>query len=335
MATSATTATDAPRITTGPIGSLFSSDRARAVITPLLRGDSYEAVVSEIHILARRKPDILKCTGESIVMAVADGLRWGLIFGETVHMVPFNEKVKYLDEEGRQQEKKEWRAHAIIGWKGAIEMVIRSGSARDIDAQCVYRNELREDDPTRCFFVRQGTSPDVQHFPILDDTKRGELVGAYCIARITQYHKKVVWMSAAEINAIRHEHSKQHKDGPLKPWYARKTLVLQMGNRLPRNIKLDKALTAMRAEQEIEDVETVEIEVTDTRPASAPAQQSAQRALTEGPAREIDISHLREEAPVRRRLSDDELDDMRFAGGFNGNDDDPRDVSEIGHRPGF
>lgn len=286
-----------PHIETGPIGSLFASERARQLVTPLLRGEKYELVVNEIHILARRKPDILKCTGESIIMAVCDGLRWGLIFGETVHMVPFNEKVKYIDAEGLQQEKKEWRAHAIIGWKGAIEMVIRSGAARDIDAQCVYENEL----PT--FVIRQGTDPDVQHFPILDPKGRGKLAGAYCIARISSFHKKIVWMSIEEIDAIRKEFSKQHKDGPLKPWYARKTVVLQMGNRLPRNIKLDRALVAMQADERVLDAEEVEATVTESWPAPA------MRALGEGPAQPIDTSKLRRGVPVEVDISDMEPGD--------------------------
>lgn len=292
-----------PGIETGPVGRLFARPDIKAMITPLLRGDSYEAVVSEIHILVRRKPDILKCTGESIVMAVADGLRWGLIFGETVHMVPFNEKVKYLDEQGRQQERKEWRAHAIIGWKGAIEMIIRSGSARDIDAQCVYENELDT------FVVRQGSDPDIQHNQIWDEKKRGKLVAAYCIAYITQYRRKVVVMSVAEIDAIRKEFSKQHKDGPLTPWYARKTLVLQMGNRLPRNIKLDKMLGALTAEDRIALAEDVEAVVT-----QAPAVPT-RLALGEGdaPMQMIDTNKLRQGVPVGVSFSDDELDAQRFA----------------------
>lgn len=327
-----TAAPEMPRIETGPIGSLFNSERARAMIMPLLRGDSYEAVVSEIHILARRKPDILKCTGESIIMAVADGLRWGLIFGETVHMVPFNEKVKYIDDQQRQQERKEWRAHAIIGWKGAIEMVIRSGSARDIDAQVVYEHELAYADERKNFAVRQGTDPDVTHYPILDEKKRGKIVGAYCIARITQYHKKVVWMSVEEINAIRREFSKQHKDGELKPWYARKTVVLQMGNRLPRNIKLDKALSSIRSDETIEDVEEIDAEITDSRMASAAPTVPVQRALTEGPAREIDISHLREAEPVRRGMSDDDRMERANAAFSHGDtESDPR--GDSGFKP--
>lgn len=313
----------APRIETGPIGTLFSTARARALITPLLRGATYDAVVSEIHILVRRNPKIIECTGESIIMSVCDALRWGLVFGETVHMVPFNEMVDYQHDIGggelRWRERKELRAYAIVGWKGAIELVVRAGSARDVDPQVVYENELAN------FAIRLGTKPDVQHFRILDPEKRGPIVGGYCVARITEYHQKVVWMAAQEINELRKKYSKQYKDGPLEAWYVRKATVLQMCNRLPKNRKLDEALQVMNVEQRIVEADDVEATVTSAAPAPA---VPTQRALGAGPVQTIDTRTLRQTEPVEVRvqshvghtlragvpihppLSDDELDRM-------------------------
>jgi recombinational DNA repair protein RecT len=99
--------------------------------------------------------------------------------------------------------------------------VKRSGAARHVDAKCVYENEV--------FRYEEGTHPFIEHHPIMDPTARGKMVGAYAWAMINQRTPiKIAVLSVAEIDEIRQKNSKSHKEGPLEPWYACKTMVHQV-----------------------------------------------------------------------------------------------------------
>lgn len=306
----------------GPIGALFKSDKARAMITPLLRGVSYEAVISETYILLKKKPELLKCTGESILWSVADCLRVGLVFGETAHMVPFNTKVTTVDPgTGRESEHWEDRANFIVGWKGAIELVVSSGVARDVDAQLVYENEFVYPDPRKNFDVRYGSDPDINHYPQLRAEDRGALAGSYAVARLNQTQKKVLWMPLSESEAIRQKYSKQHKKGPMPDWYPRKTVVLHLCNKLPKNAKLREYMQVMEHSLEMESIEEVEARVTD-----------APRMLGEGAIQPIDTRRA-QGVPEYSWLDDDDRIEAANRAMANVEDIDPR--GEPGHKAPF
>jgi phage RecT family recombinase len=182
---------------------LLSEDAKRQIIPLLPHGVSLDRVVSTIHQVTADNPEILECTPASIIMAVGRGVKWDLDFGETVHLVPFNVKVSKRGEADRWEK----RAKAIRDYKGDIELVVGSGAARAVDAQCFYENEP--------FKYEQGTNPFIEHHPIVDEKQRGKMVGAYGWARINVHVIKIAVMSVAEIDEIRRTKSKQWKEGPL------------------------------------------------------------------------------------------------------------------------
>jgi len=236
------------------IASLLENENARKHIEALLpEGTSYQRVVREAYQAAARNPAILECTPASIVLAVGQAVAWDLTIGETVHLVPFNEKV------GNDYEK---RLKAVRDYKGDIELVVRSGAARSIEAQCVYKNETFEHE--------DGTSPRILHRRIMDTKARGPLVGAYAIARLSHYNILIASMSVDEIDAIRQKHSKQWKSGEMPAWYARKTLIHQVCKAIPKNPKLASILALFDKEDE---------ELNDMQPAAA---------LSPAPVREIE-----------------------------------------------
>jgi recombination protein RecT len=221
----------------------FVTPAAQAVIAPLLkRGVTYDRVLTEVYLAVRKNPQLQECTGESMLESVARCLVWDLVIGETVHLVPFSVKVKGVN---GQRDTWESRAQAIRDYKGDIELVVRSGAARYVDAQCVYKNEL--------FEYEQGSDPFIKHRPILHVDSRGPLIGAYAVAKISSRDLRIVWMSVEEIDAIRLKLSKQWKeewvDGkkvPITldkiPWYAKKTVIHQVTKTLPKTPALQAAL---------------------------------------------------------------------------------------------
>lgn len=224
---------------------ILLSDEARNQIAPLLpHGISLERVVSTIHAVVAENEKLLECTPASLIMAVSKGVKWDLEFGETVYLVPFDVKVSVKGKPDRWEK----RAKAIRDYKGDIELVVGSGAARAVDAQCFYENEF--------FKYEQGTSPFIEHRPIVDVVKRGKMLGAYGWARISVHSIKIAVMSVEEIDKIRQEKSKSWKEGPLPDWYARKTLVHQVTKAIPKNPRLAKVLKDFEEEDtEIPDAE--------------------------------------------------------------------------------
>lgn len=245
--------------------SLLQTEEARARITPMLRGVSYDRILGEVFLVTSDSPAILQCTPGSIVGAVARACSWGLAIGETVHLVPFNTKVKGLN---GQKDRWEMRCKAVQDYKGKIELIVAAGGAKSINAQCVYEKEH--------FEYLAGTSPQIIHRPAMKASERGALIGAYAVGdHGAGRAQSVVWMPLADIDAIRLSHSKQWKEGACPPWYARKCAVHQLAKMLPKSALVAKAMKRLlEDETEIDDVVTDD--VGGARPASEPvAVQSA------------------------------------------------------------
>jgi recombinational DNA repair protein RecT len=174
------------------VAKLLDTDAARSVILPLLGdGVAFSRVVQETYLAAKENPEILECTQESVVRAVAKAVSWDLAIGETVHLVPFNVKVSKQGEQDRWEK----RLKAMQDYKGKIELIVRAGVARSVSAECVYENEL--------FQLELGSHPFLRHQPSRDVAGRGKMLGAYAVADLGQRHQPVIkYMPAGEIDAI-------------------------------------------------------------------------------------------------------------------------------------
>lgn len=200
-------------------------EQARERIEPFLPpGLAFNVVMSDVYIATRKNPDLLKCDPESLVLAVCEIQQRGLRVGVTAHLVPKGGKV--------------------CAWndiRGDIEMIVRSGAARDIEYRCVYEGEHFE-------YTEGVGTPHLVHHVSQDPKTRGKMKGAYAIFYITTMRARVHWMLADEINAIRQKHSLQWKSGDLQPWYAWKTVIRQGAKYLPKNPALARAYAAWEQE---------------------------------------------------------------------------------------
>jgi phage RecT family recombinase len=112
-------------------------------------------------------------------------------------------------------------ATLYTSWRGLTVAAKRWGGLTDFSAQVVYANEP--------FAITQGTSPEVRHEIIPNAERRGDLVGAYCIAYMQTGIVKVEYMDRAQIDRAKAvSESKDSQYSPWKNWYeemARKTVV--------------------------------------------------------------------------------------------------------------
>jgi phage RecT family recombinase len=233
----------APYALRSPIADTLRSPEALAVIAPLIpKGVDFEEVLIEVYRAYTVNNDIARCTPPSIALAVGTAVQLGLQIGRTVHLVPVRTKVS----KGSEAERYELRLNAWTDYKGDIELVVRSGAARHVDAQAVY-----EGDPL--FDYELGDSPFVRHRPQLDAEKRGKLIAAYSVAYLTGGGtlKKIAVMSIADIEKVR-KGSKQWNQEKLAicpEWYAVKTVIHRNCKTLPKNDRLAQVLALFERQE--------------------------------------------------------------------------------------
>lgn len=239
----------------------FVTNKAKALLEPMLKplGLEYEQLLSELYFAIQKAPALAKCTPESLLQSAHRILSWGLTIGEKAYLVPFGTE-----------------ATAVMDYKGAIDLVVRAGGARYIDAQCVFANEP--------FAYEQGTSAFIKHQPIMSPAKRGPLIGAYAVAKISGQDVKIIVLSREEIDAVRQKHSKQWKSGKLDDllWYCQKTCVRRIVKQLPMNARM--AIVAKAFEDEHAQIEN-----------GLRAQDRIESGTPPAAEVEQDISHMVEE----------------------------------------
>jgi recombination protein RecT len=283
MMTATATAPAGVALTRSRVAAILLTDEAKQQIMPLLPpGVAIQVVVSEVNRAVVENPELLECTPVSLIMAVSSIVKWDLEIGQTAYLVPFKTKV------GDRYEK---RAKALRDYKGDIELVVRSGAARKVDAKCVYANES--------FKYEEGTQPYIEHHPITDPAKRGEMLGAYAYAKLGRYELKIAFMSVSEIDEIRQAKSQSWKAGVLPAWYAKKTVIHQVTKSLPKNPALAEVLRAFEKEEKEEQIPDGEFEVVDEMPVAAES-VSVQTPAPTDPATEGQVKRLRELAADSR-----------------------------------
>lgn len=229
-------------------------ESVRNAIEPLLiEGQKYERIVREIANAAADNNDIFKCSVDSIVRAVTKAISYDLMIGDGVFLVPRKDRSADAKPKLRAQ----------IGYRGKIELMLRYRAAKFIDYHCRYANEHY-----RCEY---GSNAFIEHRPIMDPEKRGELVGAYAFAKVTQFDIIPVEMHRSEIDAIRAKYSQAWKTEtvwennqkvvkPIAldaiPWYCEARVVHRLGKKVPMRGQLASILASDHGDED--DLESIE-----------------------------------------------------------------------------
>ena len=140
-----------------------------------------------------------------------------------------------------------------LGWKGYVQLALRSGQFKTISACPVYEGQLVENNPLTGFkFDFSNKKSDV-------------IIGFASYFSLINGYEKTLYMSTEEINAHGKRFSKTFGNGVWKSDYnamAQKTVLKLLLSRFaPMSIELQKAVVADQAI--IRDVENMEVEYVD------------------------------------------------------------------------
>lgn len=118
---------------------------------------SAQHLLAYAHLAIANEPKLALCTGHSLVASVLESVALGLPIGVLGQcwLVPFKDK-----------------ATLIIGYRGMIELAMRSNRVSRVDSAIVRANDV--------FRVSRGTHPTIVHEPDLD-SPYGDVKAAYAV----------------------------------------------------------------------------------------------------------------------------------------------------------
>lgn len=175
----------------------------RAELAPLLpKGVPFSLWLQRCLFAVNRNPDLLKCTPESLQLAMRESLALSLPIGgaiEKSYILPYNNKKK-----GKKE------AKLVLSYKGLIELVRRSGELASVRCQSV-----REGDQ---FEIIDGTEQELRHKPSLDAERDSrQITHVYVVFRMKDGSRVYDVWSAQAIN----KHKERYVPGwtnPDSPW---------------------------------------------------------------------------------------------------------------------
>jgi recombination protein RecT len=165
---------------------------------------------------ANRQPKLLSCTKESIWQSVLDCAAMGLepdAWGRA-YLVPYEDR-----------RNNRVLCQLIIGYKGLVELAMRSGRVKSIKSEVVYERDE--------FAYAFGLNERMDHIPAQGD--RGRATHAYAYAILTDGGHVFEVLSVADVERVR----SRSKGGQSGPWQtdwemmARKTAIRRLAKMLP------------------------------------------------------------------------------------------------------
>lgn len=208
-----------------------------------------------------KTPALQDCTVESIYGCVHQSAQLGLELGNVLghaYMVPYRDNKKDVTV-----------AQFIPGWRGLVFLAVTSGAAKSIEAHVVRENDE--------FELVYGSEPRLHHRPALSGTP-SKAIGAYALAKLPDGERLWIWMSTAEIEAVR-ARSKAAQSGPwVTDWdeMASKTTIRRLVKRLPLS---EKGRDAVGAALEAEDASVIDIQVAPAREVPATRTEAVKAKL--------------------------------------------------------
>jgi recombination protein RecT len=169
----------------------------------------------------RTNPKLLACDINSLMGGVMEAAKLGLepgLMGQC-YLIPFENR-----KAGRVE------AQFIIGYKGLIDLVRRSGQVSTIEARTVYQNDE--------FDYSYGLDDKLVHKPALID--KGAPIAYYAIAKMKDGGYSFLVMSHQEAEQYRDKYAKSKNFGPWKDEFdamARKSVLRQLIKYLPISVE--------------------------------------------------------------------------------------------------
>jgi len=189
-----------------------------------------------------QNPDLQECDPTSFVAAAIQAAQLGLWPDQNLghaYLVPF-----------RDRKRKTKRVQLILGYRGLIELMMRSGKVKAVQAEVVRAGDK--------FSFRLGTNPEIEHVPKLNND--GDIVAAYAVATLADGTRTFQVIDRKRIERAR-EARAARDEGPWATDFeemAKKTAVRALAKYL--QLSIDATVAAVIDEYEERGIETAKAE---------------------------------------------------------------------------
>lgn len=197
-----------------------TQNRIAAVLPPHVKLDRFNAVFSQA---IRGVKDLDKCEPMTVIGGIIMASQLGLELNtpqQQAFLLPFRK--------GRDQ----FIAQLIIGYRGMVELVGRTGLNASFYASEVYTNDV--------FHERRGSVQELVH-EIVDYENRGDFKGAYAVAKIPGRADSWTFLPKAEIEKAKAVNKGSASEySPWSNWYdemAKKTAFRRLFKWLPSSVE--------------------------------------------------------------------------------------------------
>jgi len=177
-----------------------------------------DAFMLGIETAIRKTPKLLQCSESSLFIAIATLAEAGLVpLYDLGYLIP-----RY------NRDASTYEAHAQFGYKGLIDMLLRSGRVAGVDSEIVHEGDE--------FAYQRGLSPDIYHVPALSVGEK-PVTHIYAIAWPTDPNAKPWFevMTHAQVEHIRKVSADAKSPAWRNHWgqMARKTAIRRLCNYIP------------------------------------------------------------------------------------------------------
>lgn len=193
------------------IGSYLTGDAVKQRINQVIGGKDGQRFISAVVSAVQTNPGLQECTNQSILSAALLGESLKLSPSPQLgqyYMVPFNDK-----ERGKV-------AQFQLGYKGYIQLAIRSGQYKKLNVLAIKAGELVKFDPL---------NEEIEVKLIEDEEQReaAETIGYYAMFEYTNGFRKAIYWSKKKMLAHADKYSQAFSanGGTVKTRYGEKTKV--------------------------------------------------------------------------------------------------------------
>lgn len=196
-------------VTKQGINTYLQSEAVKNNIVSVIGKDESQRFISSVVSAVQTNPQLSECTNSSILSAALIGHSLKLPQSPQLQMfylVPFNNTKKVKDENGREKEVKVKEAVFQLSYRGYLQLAMRSGQYRRINACEIKQGELKSYNPITEEYVFEA---------ITDYEKRKDLpvVGYYAYFEMTNGYKKELYWSKEQMDAHAKKYSMSYRKG--------------------------------------------------------------------------------------------------------------------------
>lgn len=191
------------------INTYLQSDAVKNNIISVIGKEESQRFISSVVSAVQGNAQLAECTNSSILSAALIGHSLKLPQSPQLQMfylVPFNNTKKVKDENGREKEVKVKEAVFQLSYRGYLQLAMRSGQYRRINACEIKQGELKSFNPITEEYVFEA---------ITDYEKRKDLpvVGYYAYFEMTNGYKKELYWSKEQMDAHAKKYSMSYRKG--------------------------------------------------------------------------------------------------------------------------